>query len=112
MTSTSPRSSRRARSPPTGTTRRSCAPSRRPRRSGRRLPAAVPCPDERARRETTMTNFLQQCFNGLVRAGVPFWAALVVVPAALFVVGVVLERTLIRRLAPLDPLYNFLFTFG
>jgi branched-chain amino acid transport system permease protein len=101
-----------------------------------------------------MTNFLQQCFNGLVsggfyallalglavifgmlgvvnfahgaffmlgafgayivlvEAGVPFWAALAVVPAALFVVGVVLERTLIRRLAPLDPLYNFLLTFG
>jgi branched-chain amino acid transport system permease protein len=101
-----------------------------------------------------MTDFLQQCFNGLVsggfyallalglavifgmlgvvnfahgaffmlgafgayivlvEAGVPFWVALAVVPAALFVVGVVLERTLIRRLAPLDPLYNFLLTFG
>ncbi len=101
-----------------------------------------------------MSNFLQQCFNGLVsgsfyallalglavifgmlgvvnfahgalymlgafgayvllvEAGVPFWGALVVVPAALFVVGVVLERTLIRRLTPLDPVYNFLLTFG
>jgi len=101
-----------------------------------------------------MTNFLQQCFNGLVsggfyallalglavifgmlgvvnfahgaffmlgafgaylvlvEAGVPFWAALVVVPTALFVLGAILERTLIRRLAPFDPLYNFLLTFG
>jgi branched-chain amino acid transport system permease protein len=101
-----------------------------------------------------MTNFLQQCFNGLVsggfyallalglavifgmlgvvnfahgaffmlgafgaylllvEAGLPFWAALVVVPAILFLTGAVLERTLIRHLTPLDPLYNFLLTFG
>ncbi|GAA2105633.1 branched-chain amino acid ABC transporter permease [Actinomadura alba] len=44
--------------------------------------------------------------------GVNFWAALVVVPVALGVVGIVLERLFIRRLTPLDPLYNFLFTFG
>ncbi|MFG2003087.1 branched-chain amino acid ABC transporter permease [Spirillospora sp. NPDC048911] len=44
--------------------------------------------------------------------GVNFWVALVAVPVALGVVGVVLERLVIRRLAPLDPLYNFLFTFG
>src|SRR5689334_22363314 len=48
----------------------------------------------------------------LTEAGVPFWAALVAVPAMLFVAGAVLERTLIRHLAPLDPLYNFLLTFG
>jgi branched-chain amino acid transport system permease protein len=44
--------------------------------------------------------------------GVSFWIALPVVPVALGVVGVVLERLLIRRLAALDPLYNFLLTFG
>jgi branched-chain amino acid transport system permease protein len=44
--------------------------------------------------------------------GVNFWAALVVVPLALGVVGIVLERLFVRRLTPLDPLYNFLFTFG
>jgi branched-chain amino acid transport system permease protein len=44
--------------------------------------------------------------------GVNFWVALVVVPLALGVVGIVLERLFIRRLTPLDPLYNFLFTFG
>ncbi|HEY0537467.1 MAG TPA: branched-chain amino acid ABC transporter permease, partial [Actinoallomurus sp.] len=44
--------------------------------------------------------------------GVSFWIALPVVPVTLGVVGVVVERLLIRRLAALDPLYNFLLTFG
>jgi branched-chain amino acid transport system permease protein len=44
--------------------------------------------------------------------GVNFWLALAVVPVVLGVVGVLLERLFIRRLTPLDPLYNFLFTFG
>lgn len=101
-----------------------------------------------------MTNFLQQCFNGLVsgsfyallalglavifgmlgvvnfahgacymlgafgayvllvEAGVGFWLALLLVPLALAVFGMVLERLFIHRLAALDPLYNFLLTFG
>lgn len=44
--------------------------------------------------------------------GVSFWIALAVVPPALGLVGIVLERLFVRRLTPLDPLYNFLFTFG
>ncbi|HJR40110.1 MAG TPA: branched-chain amino acid ABC transporter permease [Nocardioidaceae bacterium] len=44
--------------------------------------------------------------------GVSFWLALVVVPLVLGVLGMVLERTLVRRLTSLDPLYNFLLTFG
>jgi branched-chain amino acid transport system permease protein len=44
--------------------------------------------------------------------GVSFWIALPVVPVILGVVGVVVERLLIRRLTALDPLYNFLLTFG
>jgi branched-chain amino acid transport system permease protein len=44
--------------------------------------------------------------------GVSFWIALPVVPVALGVVGVLMERVLIRRLVALDPLYNFLLTFG
>ncbi|WP_238012214.1 branched-chain amino acid ABC transporter permease [Dactylosporangium sp. AC04546] len=48
----------------------------------------------------------------LTEFGVPFWVALPVVPVVLGVLGVLLERTLIRRLASLDPLYNFLLTFG
>jgi branched-chain amino acid transport system permease protein len=101
-----------------------------------------------------VSNFLQQCFNGLVSgaflallalglsvifgmlgvvnfahgafymlgafgayilltdAGVNFWLALVIVPVALGVFGMVLERLFIHRLARLDPLYNFLLTFG
>lgn len=48
----------------------------------------------------------------LSEAGVPFWAALVVVPLALAGLGMALERALIHRLTRLDPLYNFLLTFG
>jgi len=48
----------------------------------------------------------------LTDAGVPFWAALAVVPVALGLFGMLLERLLIHRLTALDPLYNFLLTFG
>ncbi|SEG74192.1 amino acid/amide ABC transporter membrane protein 1, HAAT family [Thermomonospora echinospora] len=44
--------------------------------------------------------------------GIGFWAALLIVPVLLGLAGVVLERLFIRRLAALDPLYNFLLTFG
>ncbi|MGI5208107.1 branched-chain amino acid ABC transporter permease [Spirillospora sp. CA-108201] len=44
--------------------------------------------------------------------GVNFWLALLIVPVALGIAGVLLERLFVHRLAPLDPLYNFLFTFG
>jgi branched-chain amino acid transport system permease protein len=43
---------------------------------------------------------------------VHFWVALAVVPILLFLVGVLMERLLIRWLLRLDPLYNFLLTFG
>ena len=43
---------------------------------------------------------------------VHFWVALVVVPVLLFVVGVLIERLLVQWLLRLDPLYNFLLTFG
>src|SRR5581483_11953460 len=41
-----------------------------------------------------------------------FWWALLLVPIALALVGMVLQRTVIHRLSKLDPLYNFLLTFG
>jgi branched-chain amino acid transport system permease protein len=44
--------------------------------------------------------------------GVSFWVALLVMPLVLGAVGMALERLLIRRLVALDPLYNFLLTFG
>ncbi len=48
----------------------------------------------------------------LQQGGVGFWPALVVAPLLVAVVGMALERVLLRRLAGLDPLYGFLFTFG
>ncbi|MCP2322432.1 branched-chain amino acid transport system permease protein [Hamadaea flava] len=44
--------------------------------------------------------------------GLPFWAALLAVPVGLAALGMVLERAFIHRLTKLDPLYNFLLTFG
>ncbi|MEU5945001.1 branched-chain amino acid ABC transporter permease [Micromonospora sp. NPDC049460] len=48
----------------------------------------------------------------LSEAGVPFWAALVIMPVGLGLLGMALERAFIHRLTRLDPLYNFLLTFG
>jgi branched-chain amino acid transport system permease protein len=44
--------------------------------------------------------------------GLSWWLALLVVPVVLGVVGMVLERLFVARLVKLDPLYNFLLTFG
>ncbi len=41
-----------------------------------------------------------------------FWFALPLVTIIMFVVGVLMERLLVRWLLGLDPLYNFLLTFG
>ena len=41
-----------------------------------------------------------------------FWVALLVVPVTLGLLGMVLERLFVQRLAALEPLYNFLLTFG
>ena len=40
------------------------------------------------------------------------WWALLIVPVLMFVFGIVVERLLVRWLLALDPLYNFLLTFG
>ena len=44
--------------------------------------------------------------------GIPYWAALFVVPIIVGATGVVLERLLISRLYHLDHLYGLLLTFG
>jgi branched-chain amino acid transport system permease protein len=44
--------------------------------------------------------------------GLNLWWGLLVVPILMFGFGVVVERLLVRWLLPLDPLYNFLLTFG
>ncbi|HUM15980.1 MAG TPA: branched-chain amino acid ABC transporter permease [Candidatus Nitrosotalea sp.] len=45
-------------------------------------------------------------------AGLGYWAALLVAPLAVGIVGVVLERFLLKRLYSLDHLYGLLLTFG
>ena len=48
----------------------------------------------------------------LEKAGVGYWAALILSPLAVGLLGVVIERTLLRRIRGLDPLYGLLLTFG
>lgn len=44
--------------------------------------------------------------------GLNLWWSLLVVPLLMFLFGVIIERLLVQWLLPLDPLYNFLLTFG
>jgi branched-chain amino acid transport system permease protein len=48
----------------------------------------------------------------LTYLGVNYWGALVLAPVIVGLVGALLERTLLRRLAGLDHLYGLLLTFG
>ena len=48
----------------------------------------------------------------LTRFGINYWAALIVAPVAVGAVGVIIERTMLRRLYKLDHLYGLLLTFG
>ncbi|MDB4995304.1 MAG: transporter permease [Myxococcaceae bacterium] len=48
----------------------------------------------------------------LEHAGIGYFPALVIAPVVVGVVGVALERTMLRRLHGLDPLYGLLLTFG
>src|SRR5881296_2998249 len=45
-------------------------------------------------------------------AGLGYWSALLIAPLVVGMVGVVLERTMLRRLYKLDHLYGLLLTFG
>ena len=49
---------------------------------------------------------------GLHYLGVPYWGALLLSPLAVGLLGVVIERTMLRRLYQLDHLYGLLLTFG
>ncbi|HEX9139268.1 MAG TPA: branched-chain amino acid ABC transporter permease [Steroidobacteraceae bacterium] len=44
--------------------------------------------------------------------GVNYWAALVLAPLVVGLIGIIVERLLLRRLYGLDPLYGLLLTFG
>ena len=45
-------------------------------------------------------------------AGIGYWPALVIAPIAVAIVGILIERLFLRRIAQLDPLYGLLLTFG
>ena len=49
---------------------------------------------------------------GLERLGIGYWGALLLSPIAVGLLGVVIERTMLRRLYQLDNLYGLLLTFG
>ena len=48
----------------------------------------------------------------LEKFGLNYWFALVIAPLVVGAMGVVIERTLLKRLYKLDPLYGLLLTFG
>jgi branched-chain amino acid transport system permease protein len=48
----------------------------------------------------------------LEKAGVGYWPALILSPLAVGLLGALIERTLLRRIRGLDPLYGLLLTFG
>ena len=49
---------------------------------------------------------------GLQLFGINYWASLVLAPLAVGLVGILVERLLLRRVLGLDPLYGLLLTFG
>ncbi|MBB3191262.1 branched-chain amino acid ABC transporter permease [Halomonas cerina] len=49
---------------------------------------------------------------GLQYLGINYWLALLLVPLVVGALGVVIERTLLRRIAHLDHLYGLLLTYG
>jgi branched-chain amino acid transport system permease protein len=51
-------------------------------------------------------------FFALSSLGLNYWVALIVVPLVVGLVGVLIERGLLRWLRGLDPLYGLLLTFG
>ena len=44
--------------------------------------------------------------------GINYWAALVIAPLLIGILGIVIERLLLKRLYKLDPIYGLLLTFG
>jgi len=51
-------------------------------------------------------------FFALTALGLNYWLALLVVPIAVGVIGMLIERGLLKQLRGLDPLYGLLLTFG
>jgi len=51
-------------------------------------------------------------YVALERFGLNYWFALVLAPLVVGALGVVIERTLLKRLYKIDPIYGLLLTFG
>src|SRR3982750_2657199 len=51
-------------------------------------------------------------FVALETFGINYWFALVIAPVVVGAVGVVIERTLLRHLYRIDPIYGLLLPFG
>jgi branched-chain amino acid transport system permease protein len=51
-------------------------------------------------------------FIALDKFGIGYWYALVIAPVVVGALGVVIERTLLRHLYRIDPIYGLLLTFG
>ena len=51
-------------------------------------------------------------FVALDKFGINYWFALVISPLVVGALGVVIERTLLKRLYKIDPIYGLLLTFG
>lgn len=49
---------------------------------------------------------------GMDRFGINFWASLLVAPLVVGAMGAVIERSLLKRLYKIDPIYGLLLTFG
>ena len=49
---------------------------------------------------------------GLNRFGINYWCSLVLAPLVVGALGVVIERTLLKHLYRIDPIYGLLLTFG
>jgi branched-chain amino acid transport system permease protein len=48
----------------------------------------------------------------LMQFGIDYWWALLLAPVVVGIVGIVIERSMLRWLYKVDPLYGLLFTFG
>ena len=51
-------------------------------------------------------------FVALDKFGINYWFALIISPLVVGALGVVIERTLLKRLYKIDPIYGLLLTFG
>jgi branched-chain amino acid transport system permease protein len=49
---------------------------------------------------------------GLQLLGINYWISLILAPVAVGIIGIIVERLLLRRVSGLDPLYGLLLTFG